>query len=53
MLSPVHVIVASSTPAVATAYVRVVLLMGEMAGHGPWLGATIEVRPIQQQERLL
>lgn len=42
-------IVESSTPAVASIYVRVVLLMVELAGHGPALDASIEVRPIQQQ----
>lgn len=45
-------IVASSTPTVARAYVRVVLIMVELAGHGPQ-PATIEVRPICSQERLL
>lgn len=48
-----HVIVTSSTPNVARAYVRTVLLMHDMAGHGPALGATVEVRqPLPNQRRL-
>lgn len=47
-------IVASTTPAVARFYVRVVLLMVELAGHGPALDATIVVRePLARQGRLL
>lgn len=45
-------IVASSTPHVARAYVALVCLMVELAGHGP-CRPTIEVRPINQQGRLL
>lgn len=45
-------IVASSTPTIARAYVRVVLMLVELAGHGPQ-PATIEVRPICDQGRLL
>lgn len=41
-----HVIVASSTPAVARAYVRVILLLHDLAHpYQPVLGASIEVRP--------
>lgn len=41
-----HVIVGSNRPGVARVYVRVVLLLTELFGHGPAAGATIEVRPI-------
>ena len=47
-----HVIVASSTPTVAHAYVRLVLALVELYGHGPALEATVEVRPIHNQGRL-
>lgn len=45
-------IVASSTPAVATMYVRLVLWLLELYGHGPALGASIQVRGVQQQGAL-
>lgn len=44
-------IVESSTPSIARAYVRVLLALVELAGHGPQ-SATIEVRPIRTQGRL-
>lgn len=41
----VHVIVASSTPAIARVYVRVVLALVELTTGQRALDATIEVRP--------